>query len=423
MTSEPLISAPPAEAEASAAELAAALAEHPTRVRWVIFSLACTTSFLLYLHRYTWGVVKVELAREFGWDKDTLGWLDSAFMLTYAFGQIPGGMLGDWFGPRMILAAMILLWSAAMGGTAIATGLPGMAGVRLLFGLAQAGCYPNLSKTTKLWFPSSERTAVQGWVASFFGRMGGATSYLLFATVLIGWCHMPWRVALGLFMLLGFAAAVGFLLFFRNSPREHPWVNAAEAHLISDNDPGAATATRSTLKWSTVLRNGSLRALVFQQFTCAYVDNFFSSWIPLFLFEQKHVKLDATGWMSALPMVGGALGGDARGRHAAKLVDPQDRQPPLVPQFDRFDGQSDGDVHHVPQPDARLRDRNRWRILSPQILFRLGAADDVGRHDRHGRPQRGIHFRPRQHRRFARRIRRRPHDGVYDSRVQRRRCH
>jgi sugar phosphate permease len=184
-----------------------------------------------------------------------------------------------------------------------------MAGVRLLFGLAQAGCYPNLSKTTKLWFPSSERTAVQGWVASFFGRMGGATSYLLFATVLIGWCHMPWRVALGLFMLLGFAAAVGFLLFFRNSPREHPWVNAAEAHLISDNDPGAATATRSTLKWSTVLRNGSLRALVFQQFTCAYVDNFFSSWIPLFLFEQKHVKLDATGWMSALPMVGGALGG------------------------------------------------------------------------------------------------------------------
>ena len=33
-------------------------AERPTRVRWLIFGLACAVSWLLYLHRYAWGVIR-----------------------------------------------------------------------------------------------------------------------------------------------------------------------------------------------------------------------------------------------------------------------------------------------------------------------------------------------------------------------------
>ena len=32
--------------------------EEPTRIRWMIFALASGMSFVLYLHRYTWGMVK-----------------------------------------------------------------------------------------------------------------------------------------------------------------------------------------------------------------------------------------------------------------------------------------------------------------------------------------------------------------------------
>ena len=28
--------------------------ERPTNIRWLIFALACGTSFVLYLHSYTW---------------------------------------------------------------------------------------------------------------------------------------------------------------------------------------------------------------------------------------------------------------------------------------------------------------------------------------------------------------------------------
>jgi MFS family permease len=36
---------------------------------------------------------------------------------------------------------------------------------------------------------------------------------------------------------------------------------------------------------------------------------FFSNWLPLYLAEAKGVEMTNTGWMAALPLVGGALGG------------------------------------------------------------------------------------------------------------------
>ncbi|MGQ0634293.1 MAG: MFS transporter [Planctomycetaceae bacterium] len=281
----------------------------PTQVRWLVFTLASGMSFLLYLHRYTWGILRVELGREFGWDNTTLGWLDSAFMVSYAAGQIPGGMLGDWFGPRNVLASMALVWSLTMGGMALAQGFLSMAWVRVLFGLAQAGCYPNLGKVTKTWFPPEERTTVQGFVASFFGRLGGAASFILFGTLMIGVWKLPWRAALGWLTILGGAFVALFLLAFRNSPRQHPWANAAEADLVTRNDPLAAVVSRTVIDWQLVFRSRYVWALLFQQFTCAFVDNLFAHQLPKFLEDVKHLKMESTGWLAAMPLLGGAVGG------------------------------------------------------------------------------------------------------------------
>src|SRR5579872_1957354 len=234
----------------------------PTNVRWMVFALASASSFLLYLHRYTWGIVKVEVKNEFGWDKAELGWLDSAFGICYAAGQIPGGILGDWFGPRMVLGLMILVWSLSMGGMGLAGGFRSMAWVRMLFGFGQAGCYPNLIKVTKVWFPASERTAVQGWVSSFSGRMGGAASFILFGTLMLGKWQLPWRTALYCLTGLGCAFAVLYVVLFRNTPRIHPWANAAEADLISVGDSAAAVASRTAIDWRVVFRSRFVWALL-----------------------------------------------------------------------------------------------------------------------------------------------------------------
>src|SRR2546421_12792056 len=89
----------------------------PTCVRWLIFVLACAASWLLYLHRYAWGIIKPAFREQFPDLSDVeIGWLDSAFLATYAVGQIPGGMAGDLFGPRTTLSIMAVGWSLASVG-------------------------------------------------------------------------------------------------------------------------------------------------------------------------------------------------------------------------------------------------------------------------------------------------------------------
>lgn len=292
----------------------------PTNIRWMVFGLASSTSFLLYVHRYTWAFVKADVAEEFGWDAFTLGVLDSCFLASYAIGQIPLGMVGDWFGPRAVLGATIILWSLAMGAAGLAVGQVSMGASRFAFGLAQSGCYSSLTKITKLWFPPNVRTAVQGWVASFFGRSGGAFSYFLFATVMLAWWGLDWRSALYVLTFIGIAFGGLFYFAFRNTPAEHPWANAAEAELVTSADPDSATATRSKVKWKTVFTDRNMRYFLFQQFTSAYADNLYSLWIPLFLLIEKRVDLSAAGWMAALPLLGGACGGMSGGTLQNSLI-------------------------------------------------------------------------------------------------------
>ncbi|MBW3538686.1 MAG: MFS transporter [Planctomycetes bacterium] len=294
--------------------------ERPTRVRWLIFALVCATSFILYLHRYTWGFIKADVQEEFGWSEPQLGVLDGLFGVSYALGQIPSGILCDWFGPHVLLGSIIVLWSVSMGAVALATGLVSMAIARFAFGLTQAGCYPTISKVTKLWFPLAERTRVQAWIATFFGRGGGALAFVLLGTVLMGWLGLSWRWAILALTLVGLAFAVVFVLLFRNTPGSHPAVNDAEVELITEGRPDVQTATRTRLRWSRLLASGNMRMFFVQQFTSAYADNVFVYWIPLFLLTTKNVDVGAAGWMAAIPLLGGAVGGMLGGELQSQLI-------------------------------------------------------------------------------------------------------
>ncbi len=292
----------------------------PTSVRSLILVLCCAVSFVLYLHRYAWGFFKKDVQEEFGWDTVELGWMDSLFTASYAAAQIPSGILCDWFGARSLLGTIIILWSLALGSLALAKSSLQMGAARLMFGFAQAGCYPALNKVTKNWFPLSVRSTNQGWIATFSGRGGGAASFILFGTVLVGWLGLPWRGAVGVFTVLGVVLGVVFLRLFRNSPEEHPLSNAAEARLIAADDPFALGATGSHLRWRSLLANRTVYFLFLRTIAGNMADLMFVYWVPLYLRTEKGVDTATSGWMAALPLLGGALGGLTSGRLQSYLI-------------------------------------------------------------------------------------------------------
>jgi len=301
-------------------------AQKPTGVRWLILALSCGASFLLYLHRYTWNFIKPEIQKQFGINETQMGFLFSLFYYSYAGGQVPSGVIIDRFGPRSFLSLSIFLWSLAIAslvgvswflssGTSatsltLVMALIGLA--RLLFGAAQAGCYPALTKASKVWFSPVGRTALQGLIASTAGRSGGALSSIIFGTVMMGWLGMTWQS--GLLWLSGCGLIYGLLfwLLYADSPAQDVRVNDAERDLIRGPETLQQVATDSQpamLPWGNAFRSRSLRWFTVQQFCDAGSDIAFVSLIGSFFLQAHNLQLSGSGWRTSLPLIGGALGG------------------------------------------------------------------------------------------------------------------
>lgn len=279
----------------------------PTKRRWIIFALAAGTSFILYLHRYTWVMVRPEIKQEYELSDVDVGYLDTLFNATYALGQIPGGVICDYFGPHMFLGIIIALWSLAMPALGLTGHMAGLGTSRLAFGAAQAGCYPSLAKMTRLWFPLHKRTVLQGLIASFFGRGGGAMSTMVFGFML--GAGLSWRWALVVLSAVGIAFAVVFFLMCRNRPEDDKDVNEAELALIREGETEAGNAP-GVLSWRRAIRNPSLLIFIVQQYMNAGADFIYSTLMGSYFVEARDVQDKMVlGLLASLPLWGGALGG------------------------------------------------------------------------------------------------------------------
>jgi MFS transporter, ACS family, glucarate transporter len=287
-------------------------AERPTNVRWAVFGLACATSWLLYLHRYTFALIKPELVKEWGLDKVQLGLLDSAFSLTSTGFQFPLGVAADVLGVRIVLTSLIVLWCVGLGMHAWAPSPRYLWYARATFGVGQSAVYSTLSRMAASWFPESIRTTLQGIAGITAGRLGGMCAYLLFGSLLLGYFHLDWRTAIYVFVTAGFLFAVLLAVVFRNAPRVHPLANAAEVELI-DGQRSQPAPSRMTL--SQMLGAIRPRALVnllmlnIQTILSTLADNIYSNWIPLFLAEVHGLNYGRMGIYSSLPLLGGAIAG------------------------------------------------------------------------------------------------------------------
>ncbi|HVJ66766.1 MAG TPA: MFS transporter [Caulifigura sp.] len=295
------------------------LIAEPSRIRWRIFALACGASWLLYLHRYAWNIVGPKLQEEYQFDHTTSGWIFALFYATYSAGQIPSGILIDRFGPHHFLSAIIVVWSLVLSGFAWTGNLIVLGLLRFVFGAAQAGCYPGLNKVTRSWFPLRSRTIIQGWVATTFGRMGGAMSPIVLGTFLMGDFGLTWRASLVVLSAGGVLFGVVFWRMFRNTPEEHPAVSPEELLEIREGEL-ATTHRPGILPWRTALRNRSLRVFLLQQYLDAGSDVVFVSLIGAYFLQAHHVDIKQTGWLASLPLWGGALGGIAGGWLNEKLI-------------------------------------------------------------------------------------------------------
>ena len=114
----------------------------PTRVRHIVLWMTVLAYMITYFDRVVISSAVPSIQKEFGFSIITMGWVLSAFQWAYAIFQIPGGWLGDRFGPRRALTGVVVWWSCFTAATTLTWSAGSMAVCRFLFGMGEAGAFP-----------------------------------------------------------------------------------------------------------------------------------------------------------------------------------------------------------------------------------------------------------------------------------------
>src|SRR5438105_10925597 len=201
-----------------------------SRVRGRVVSLAVALAGVTYLDRVSISIRAPSIMRDLRLSGIQMGYVFSAFTFAYAIFEIPTAWWADRVGSRRVLTRIVVWWSGFTMLTAAATSYTAMLVVRFLFGAGEAGAWPNAARVFSRWIPLRERGRVQGVFFAGAHLAGGLTP------AVVAWIalYLPWRLVFVMFGFVGLAWAVCWHWWFRDEPREHPSVNAAEADLIEE---------------------------------------------------------------------------------------------------------------------------------------------------------------------------------------------
>lgn len=273
-------------------------------LRHLLVAATFTLSMLLYVDRIAISTAKQPLTGDLGLTDTEFGWTLSAFALGYALFQTPAGALADRFGPRRVIAGIVVAWSLFTALTGLAWNYGSLLVFRFLFGAGEAGAYPACARTFYSWLPVSERGFAQG--VNFSGsRLGAAFALPLVAALVAA---LGWRPAFMVLGAFGFVWAAAWFAWFRDTPDEHPRISVAERELIAAGRGARGSATEMPLKAADLARSANMWLAMGQYFASNFTFFFCLTW--LFPHLQQTYRLEAfqTALLAAVPLLGGALG-------------------------------------------------------------------------------------------------------------------
>ncbi len=274
----------------------------PTRARYTTLAFAIMLAVIMYIDRVCISLTAPAMRNDLGLTAIEMGWVFSIFAWAYAVFEIPGGWLGDRIGPRRVLMRIVLWWSFFTAATGWVWNFGSLLATRALFGMGEAGCFPNLTRVFTVWLPAKERERAQAalWLAA---RWGGALTPILVAYVLE---LVTWRRAFEIFGVLGVVWAVIFYRWYRDDPSTHPSVNAAELALLP---PTRETAVaEGATPWGAIFSSPAVWLLSLQYGCLAYGWWFYVTWLPTYLRDVRGTSVKMGALLAGLPLLLGGVG-------------------------------------------------------------------------------------------------------------------
>jgi MFS family permease len=269
-----------------------------------------------YVDRQILAAVEPLIRADFGVSQARMGWLATAFLVSYMLCSPVFGWLGDRMSRWLLVAIGVILWSVASGGTGLATTFGVLLLTRCFVGIGEAAYGPVAPTILSDLFPVQIRGRVLSW---FFLAIpvGSALGYVFGGSVasMTG----SWRWPFYLVVVPG--VVLGVMSLFMRDPRR----GAADApHATSPH----ATHTRPRLADYLVLAKIPSYVLDCAGMTAmTFAIGGIGFWMPTYIYEYRLNKAIDLGKINFIfggitvaagfagTMLGGMAGDALRKKH------------------------------------------------------------------------------------------------------------
>lgn len=247
--------------------------------RWLITTLVllCLSVFINYIDRGNLSTAAPLIKNELRLTATQLGFLLTAFFITYAIGHFVAGPLVDRFEAFRTLLVGFVLWSVATALTGLAQGFAALFTLRLVLGSGESVAFPAYSRIISRCFTEGQRGIANGAILASMAL--GPAFGIFFGGILMG--KYGWRTFFVAFGIVSLLWVVPWLSFGKRCATAGP-VEGESAPQLRD-----ILSTRSL--WGTVV--GAVGQV--------YTWYFLLTWIPYYLVQVRHWS------MSGMATIGG----------------------------------------------------------------------------------------------------------------------
>jgi sugar phosphate permease len=269
-----------------------------TRVARVTVTLLFVAWLIDYIDRLVISLALPDIGHTFHLNPVELGGIMSAFSITYALFQIPGGLIGDKFGARKVMAVALTFWSIFTALTGLVGSYVGLLFVRGLFGISE-GMFPSASMKAIAERVEAKKRVTANSLMLSSNSLGAALAPLIAAPAiaLVGWRHSFFIVtALGIIMAIVLLAAL---------PKTTGATTQQESNSIVET---AGTEEGVGSKASTIFKSGLIWKFALMFGTFDIVIWGLLAWVPSYLVNARHEHLVTTGILTSIPWFAGTIG-------------------------------------------------------------------------------------------------------------------
>ena len=232
------------------------------------------------------------------------GWILGMFTLSYGLFEVPTGWLGDKIGGKKVLIRVVIWWSFFTILTGFSTGFIMLLIVRTLFGMGEAGAYPNTSIILSKYFPVIERGRAQAiiWGAS---RIGAALTPFV---VLPLQQRYSWHIPFYILGAAGFIWALFWLFWHKEEPTEVKDIEPKELeYILAHRDLPIVLEENKKSYWS-IFESRNIWYLLAMYICYAIGAYFFQSWFHTYLEKGRLIPKNQLIWASSIPYLLAGLG-------------------------------------------------------------------------------------------------------------------